>query len=100
MVFNGERDYRFDETLFSHEDNDYVLQVLLGNQDRFVFVDNRFFFEFDYKNNKGGLQSIRTRERVAADENHLVEKWGPWVSMETSSQGNLFPKIKVRRKDN
>ncbi len=99
MIFNGKRDYRFDEKLFTHEDNDYVLQVMLGKQDRFVFVDNRFFFEFDYKSNSGGLQSIRTSDRIAADEAYLTEKWGRWLSMETSSGGNLFPKICVRRKD-
>ncbi len=99
MLFNGKREYKFDERLCSHEDNDYVLQVLLGKKDRFVFIDNRYFFEFCYKNNKGGLQSIRTQQRIESDESYLTQKWGQWMTMETSSQGNLFPKIQVRRKD-
>lgn len=81
VIGQHHNDIRFDSNIKSREDFDYSLQIFLKK--RFIWIDNRFFFYFGKMfQNRGGLQSIRTRDGDDADLAYLKKKWGAHMSTE------------------
>lgn len=100
VVHNG-RKIRYDPALdVQYEDLDATLQAL--STSRVVWVDNRFACVAGYLKNAGGLQGVRTGERMAACRDRLEHKWGKHIDVRSSPRsskgGTPGAKIKVKRR--
>jgi hypothetical protein len=71
---------RWDERLVVAVDTDCTLQELMAN--RIVYTDGRFFWQCGpVSSGSGGLQRLRTSDRVALDQALLKEKWGDFLQL-------------------
>jgi hypothetical protein len=75
------RKFRFDTSLIHGEDCDLTMQALL--RDRVVLIDNRFYWQFGpVHQGEGGLQQIRTHEKIKADIDKLRKRWGSYLVLD------------------
>lgn len=70
-------DYRFDERMGTKEDYDMALQVLRGHH--MIMRWNKFHYICGHGDNRGGIVSMRTRQREEADCRAIERKWGQAV---------------------
>jgi len=74
-----------DLSMKNMEDADMCLQCAL--RDRYMFIDQRFHFDFGLVwSGTGGLQGVRTTEQEAKDRAYLAEKWGPYTGLYRSEK--------------
>lgn len=73
-----------------------VLKVLLRG--RFGIQERRLCAYYSFQDNSGGLQSIRTDERIQQSLKNLQEMWGCNIKIVKNKKGNKVPKINVTRK--
>lgn len=89
------RKLRFDETLQHGEDMDITLQGLMV--DRIVLQDRRFYFDFGLVGaGNGGLQGVRSQEKIDADIEVLTKRWGPHLELKGRPRSQHFKKGTVR----
>lgn len=78
----------WDERLVASVDTDVTLQELL--ESRIVFVDQRFYWHCgSIGGNPGGLQALRTSERLTLDRGLIQAKWGRFVEVEKKTKSGL-----------
>ena len=91
------RDYNFDKDMFTRQDIDLTMQVLL--KDRIVFVDNRFYFNFGTVwKGEGGCQGLRTQEQEEQTKKLMYKKWGKLINLDTKKKQSTGFSINVKRK--
>jgi hypothetical protein len=98
--------FTFDRALIHGEDCDFTLRALQA--ERIILCDNRYYFDFGpIGSSKGGLQGIRTDERIARDIEKLERRWGAHLSLSDRAgsqnwrggKGKTGMKIRVQRRN-
>lgn len=90
------------ETRFRNDkfkvDIDFCLQHLLT--DRFILVDNRYYFAQYRDNNKGGNSEFRSKDSYEQSTKSLKDKWGKYVQIRHGKGSQISIKLNVPRKQN
>lgn len=97
------RDIRFDTALIHGQDVDFTLKQILEN--RIVLADLRYYFDFGpVGGGTGGLQDVRTRERIMDNIATLERRWGKYLELSGKQAGfhgagtkNFCMRIRVPR---
>lgn len=79
-----------------HCDVGLSLQILLHS--RYAIIEERLYLKAEYQTNSGGMQGIRTTERIEKSLNELKEEWGCNILIVENKTGNITPRINVVRK--
>lgn len=101
-VMGAARRRRYDESLRSRADLDWTLRTLL--EDRIVYADMRFYFDFGSSfTNPGGNSGLVTAEDFEAAALALKQRWGKHVTFESPNYDEKRSKtavgsIRVRRR--
>jgi hypothetical protein len=77
--FQGHLDHDLlcDERMGTKDDYDFSLQVL--NKYRKILRLNKFAYDCDHGNNKGGIVSMRTMEIEREYNRRIMNKWGSYI---------------------
>ena len=88
----------WDERLVASVDTDATLRELL--ESRIILIDQRFYWHCGtIGGNPGGLQALRTTERLTLDRGLIRAKWGQYVEVEKKTKTGLTTNaIKVDRR--
>lgn len=91
---------KHDPQIYTNEDIDYSLQVMLHPQSRMVFMDARYYFGTAGMHgfggtNEGGMQNIRTADNILKSMYRLKDKWGCYIEL---AEKNKTPTVKMKAK--
>lgn len=89
------RDLRFRNDKFK-VDIDFCLKNLLYN--RYLWVDDRYYFNQNRNNNTGGNSLFRTDEEYQKSLDSLKRKWGVYLKETKSHKTDINLKLNVKRK--
>lgn len=87
--------YLRDDKHLMHSDIGLSLKVLLHS--RVAIIENRLWTASPYQVNDGGMQGIRTTQKIETSLNELQETWGDCIRITTNRTGNYSPTINVKR---
>lgn len=83
----NDKDIMFDENLTIRCDADYTIQNLIKH--RIILCDNRFAFYSKKDTNVGGSTSNNRGNKVLADKQYLIDKWGRYIKFSIHNQSRI-----------
>ena len=99
-VMNSARYRKWETCLHGRADIDYTMQTL--KEDRCVYADVRFYFDFGrIYSGRGGAVGLITTEQFMASSVRLKKKWGKYISFKgpsfSKNEGQVHCSINVTR---